>query len=274
MRRATPALLALLLVTSALAAVPAATMAQETSTQTEQRSENATVAPGAQFAGAVGVQGAELGGEVEARAYGISVAKANTDNARAAVVAEETGELEVRLEALRQRKAALQQARENGSMSEGEYRARMAQLHAETRTVERLATQTNETASTLPAEALEAEGVDMAAVRSLADRSEELTGPEVAEIARSIAGNDVGEGVGPAADRGSEARENRGERNQSERNETGADAEATVTVDAETNDTDTTVNTTADTTVEAETGDLPDANTTTNETVPAPDGEY
>ncbi|MDS0278949.1 hypothetical protein NDI85_14200 [Halomicroarcula sp. S1AR25-4] len=269
MRRATPALLALLLVTSALAAVPAATMAQETSTQTEQRSENATVAPGAQLAGAVGVQGAELGGEVEARAYGISVAKANTDNARAAVVAEETGELEVRLEALRQRKAALQQARENGSMSEGEYRARTAQLHAETRTVERLATQTNETASTLPAEALEAEGVDMAAVRSLADRSEELTGPEVAEIARSIAGNDVGEGVGPAADRGSEARENRGERN-----ETGADAEATVTVDAKTNDTDTTVNTTADTTVKAETGDLPDANTTTNETVPAPDGGY
>ncbi|MBX0322553.1 hypothetical protein EGH21_05880 [Halomicroarcula sp. F13] len=270
MRRATPALLALLLVTSALAAVPAATMAQETSTQTEQRGENATVAPGAQFAGAVGVQGAELGGEVEARAYGISVAKANTDTARAAIVADESGELEGRLEELRQRKAALQQARENGSMSEGEYRARMAQLHAETRTVERLASQTNETASTLPAAALEAKGVDMEAVRSLAQRSAELTGPEVAEIARSIAGNDVGEGVGPAEDRGPEQRADRGERN-------GADADAGTngTVDVETNDTQTTVKTTANTSVEAETGDLPDTNTTaTNETEPSPDGDY
>ncbi|GAA5431805.1 hypothetical protein [Haloarcula japonica] len=206
MRRATPVLLALLLVASTLAAVPAATMAQETEAVTEQANENATP-PGAQLAGVVSVQEAELDGEVQSRTFGIRVAKANTDAAKASVVAEQVNDSETRLEELQQRKQALEQARENGSMSEGEYRAKAAQLHAETKNVQRLAKETNETASQLPAEALEAKGIDAAAIKTLSQRASELSGPEVAAIAQGIAGPNVGQQARPdvAGDRGGDA---------------------------------------------------------------------
>ncbi|MDS0254981.1 hypothetical protein [Haloarcula argentinensis] len=206
MRRATPVLLALLLVASTLAAVPAATMAQETEAVTEQANENPTT-PGAQLAGVVSVQEAELDGEVQSRTFGIRVAKANTDAAKASVVAEQVNDSEARLEELQQRKQALEQARENGSMSEGEYRAKAAQLHAETKNVQRLADETNETASQLPAEALEKKGIDAAAIKTLSQRANELSGPEVAAVAQGIAGPNVGKQARPdvAGDRGGDA---------------------------------------------------------------------
>jgi hypothetical protein len=237
MRRATPVLLATLLVVSTLAAVPAATMAQETDTPTAQADENATP-PGAQLAGAVSVQEAELDGEVQSRTFGIRVAQANTDNAKAAVVADQVNDSEARLEELRQRKQALEQARENGSMSEGEYRAKAAQLHAETKNVQRLANETNETASQLPAEALERKGVDATAIKTLSQRASELSGPEVAAIAQGIAGPNVGQQARPdaAGDRGgdganrSEADDRPGaERERTPMNERPVDSDATPT---------------------------------------------
>jgi hypothetical protein len=219
MRRVIPAVVVAVLVAASLVGLPAATMAQETST-----TESTAVAPGAQFAGAVGVQGAELGGDVEARAYGISVARAHSDDARAAVVARQAGDVETRLERLEQRRAALDQARANGSMREGEYRARMAQLHAETRATGRLANQTATTADRLPAERLRANGVDVDAVRHLAERAHRMTGPDVAEMARQIAGPHAGDpprqdravggpmggDAGPRDDRGPNASDDRG----------------------------------------------------------------
>ncbi|WP_336329513.1 MULTISPECIES: hypothetical protein [unclassified Haloarcula] len=206
MRRATPVVLAVVLVVSTLAAVPAATMAQETETMTEQADENAT-APGAQLAGVVSVQEAELDGEVQSRTFGIRIAQANTDDAKASVVADQLNDSEERLAELEQRKQALAEARENGSMREGEYRAKAAQLHAETKNVQRLANETNETASQLPAEALDRQGVDAAAIKTLSQRASELSGPEVAAIAQGIAGPNVGQQARPdaAGDRGGDA---------------------------------------------------------------------
>ncbi|WP_424001690.1 hypothetical protein ACOZ4I_17095 [Haloarcula salina] len=197
MRRATPVTVALLLVVSALAAVPVATMAQETATDAERAAKNATAAPGAQLAGVVGVQEAELDGDVQSRTYGHRVARAATDDAKAAVVAEQLTDSRQRLAELERRKQSLERARANGSMTTGEYRAKVARLHAETRTVERLVGQTNETASRLPAAALERNGVDAAAIRTLAQRADELSGPEVAAIAREVAGPGVGEQARP-----------------------------------------------------------------------------
>ena len=203
MRRATPVLLALLLVVSTLAAVPAATMAQETEAVTEPANENAT-APGAQLAGVVSVQEAELDGEVQSRSFDIRIAQANTDDAKASVVAEQVNDSEARLDELQQRKQMLEQACENGSMSEGEYRAKAAQFHAETKNIQRLATKTNETASQLPTEVLEKKGISATAITTLSQRASELSGPEVAAIAQGIAGPNVGQQARPdvASDRG------------------------------------------------------------------------
>ena len=211
MRRLSAATVALLVVASALAAVPAATMAQETTTETapanDQADENATMAPGAQLSGIVGVSEAELEGEVESRSFGIRVAKAATDDAKADVVADQLNRSGERVAALEQRRDELAQARENGSISESEYRARAATLHAESKSTARLVNETSETASQLPAEALEAKGINATAIQTLADQASELSGPEVAEIARSIAGADVGKSAraDAAGDRGAQA---------------------------------------------------------------------
>jgi hypothetical protein len=196
MQRTTTAVLVALLVIGVLSAVPLA-MAQQTGTETNQTSGTGTVAPGAQLSGVVGVGEAELDGDVESRAYGIRIARANSSDAKAAVVAEQLNATEQRLTELETRKAELETARENGSLSEGQYRAQVAKLHAESQSATRLANQTSETASRLPAEALEANGVDVMAIRTLSERAANLTGPETAEIARSIAGGNAGQSAGP-----------------------------------------------------------------------------
>lgn len=185
------------LVVAALLAVPvvgAAAAGGDVVAQTnETNSSNASVSPGERLSGVVGVQGAELEGEVDRRAFGLKVARAASDDARAQVVGEQLGDIEQRLQNLTAQKEALDEARENGSISQGEYAAKVSELAARGQTASDLANDTNETAGELPREVLEANGVNVSAIQQLRDDASELTGPEVAAIARSIAGPNVGE---------------------------------------------------------------------------------
>ncbi len=211
--RAQTALVALALLL-AVAAVPAAGMAATDSTvMADQHANetdgaanatedaNASVAPGERLSGVVGVQEAELDGEVEGRAFGIRVAGAATNESRADVVAEQLSEIEQRLNETEQRKQELQEARENGSMSEGKYRAEMAKLAAQTETAKDLTDRSENASQGLPADLLESKGINVSAIQTLKDHADQLTGPEVAEIARSIAG-ETAPGAGPPEDRG------------------------------------------------------------------------
>ena len=235
MERTTTAVLAALLVIGTLAAVPVA-MAQATdgTNETNGTDGNGTVAPGEQLSGVVGVSEAELNGEVESRAYDIRVDRANSSDARAAIVAEQLNRTEGRLADLEAQRAELEAARENGSIREGQYRARVATLHAESRTVARLSNQTNETAGQLPAETLEANGVNVTALRTLQDRAANLTGPETAEIARSIAGENAGQAARP--DEAPE-RPGTGDRAGNESDRPGAGGSDAPTRDGSTNET-------------------------------------
>ena len=162
---------------------------------------NASVAPGERLSGVVGVQEAELDGEVEGRAFGIKVAQAATNESRADVVADQLRDVEQRLNETEQRRQELEEARENGSISEGKYRAEMAKLAAQTQTAKELTNRSENASEGMPAELLESKGINASAIQTLKDRAEQLTGPEVAEIARSIAGNASPVGAGPS-DRG------------------------------------------------------------------------
>jgi hypothetical protein len=168
------------------------------STSENTTDTNAT-APGEQLAGVVGVQEAEIEGEVDERAYGITVAKAATNDSKADVVKAQLDNIEQRLNELDQRKANLTEARDNGNISDGRYRAEMSRLAAETETAKRLTNQSENVSQGLPADLLDAKGINATAIQTLQDRANNLTGPEVADIARSIAGSNVG---GPPADRG------------------------------------------------------------------------
>jgi len=162
---------------------------------------NASIAPGERLSGVVGVQEAELDGEVEGRAFGIKVAQPATNESRADVVADQLRDVEQRLNETEQRRQELEEARENGSISEGKYRAEMAKLAAQTQTAKELTNRSENASEGLPAELLESKGINASAIQTLKDRAEQLTGPEVAEIARSIAGNASPVGAGPS-DRG------------------------------------------------------------------------
>lgn len=214
---------------------------------------NDSVPPGAKFAGVVGVQGAEVSGEVEERAFGIRIAAANSDDAKAAILAGQTGELEGRLGEIRAEQQNLTDRYENDSISEGQYKARMAKLTAEARTLQRLANTTADTANGLPADVLAANGVDVDAIATLQRNASNLTGPEVAAIAREIAGNDAGGppvGVNPAGNvtdgmpgagngQGDDPGVGDGPATEADENETNTTESVTNTTDSVTNTTST-----------------------------------
>ncbi|WP_101295034.1 hypothetical protein [Halegenticoccus soli] len=154
--------------------------------------DRSTVTPGQQFAGVVGVQKAEVGGEVAERALESRLDRARTDESKAAVVAAEAERLERRLDELAAERERLREARENGSLSEGEYRARMAAAAAEARTLDRRVGGLRVISSDVSDAALEAKGVDGTRLDALGDRAEALDDPESAAIARGIAGEDAG----------------------------------------------------------------------------------
>ncbi|MFC7196822.1 hypothetical protein ACFQL4_22830 [Halosimplex aquaticum] len=195
MVEASPVAAALLLVLGAVGAVPVAALAgSEAGAQQAATDGNETVAPGEQFAGVVGVQQAEVSSEVDARAFGQRIAAAGSNRSAAGVVAAEVGDLDERLAELESQLSELERAHENGTVSEGQYRARLAKLHAEQRAIERRLNQTEQVARGLPAEALEAKGVNATAIDRLRTKASEMTGPEVAAVARSIAGKNAGGG--------------------------------------------------------------------------------
>ncbi|WP_123535782.1 collagen-like domain-containing protein [Halosimplex salinum] len=199
MDEVSPVAVALLVVLGAVGAVPVAALsgagsgAQQTAAN---ETVNESLAPGERFAGVVGVEQAEIAGEVEARAFGQRVAAARSNASAAGVVADEVTDLEDRLTELDERLAELERAHENETLSEGQYRARLAKVHAEQRALQRQVNQTEYVARELPAAALEAKGVNVSAIETLRTRASEMSGPEVAAIARGIAGKNAGKGMG------------------------------------------------------------------------------
>ncbi|QIB72956.1 hypothetical protein GL213_00095 [Halogeometricum borinquense] len=197
MRRNATILMTAMLLVAALATVPMASVAQSeggtTATETpmagSDSTSNESTQSGELLSGVLAVQDAEIEREVETRTFGIRVAQAATDEAKADVVAERLNSNEARLAELEQRKARLEAARENGSISKGEYNTRMARVAAETETVKELTNRSATASERLPNELLEQRGVNTTAIRTLATRAEDLTGPEVSEIARQIAGS-------------------------------------------------------------------------------------
>lgn len=158
--------------------------------------DNRSVAPGARFVGVVGVQQAEIDGELETREFDIKVTKARTNDSKAAVVAAQLTTIEDRLENLKDQKETLDRGRETGSLPEDTYRARVATLTARIETAERLATASEGRARELPRETLERNDINVTAIQTLKRNAEDMTGPEVVAITRSIAGPRVGASIG------------------------------------------------------------------------------
>ncbi len=172
-------------------AVPSAATAGDVA-----QGDDGNVSPGERLSGVVGVQGAELGSEVAERRLAAALNASATDRERANVVASEVERTRDRLDALRDRQAALREALQNGSIGPGEFRARMAVLAANVSSTQRILNASAAAAADLPSETLEEAGVNVTAIETLRENASELSGPEVTEIARSIGGPDTGKQIG------------------------------------------------------------------------------
>ena len=156
-----------------------------------------SLAPGQRLAGVVGVQGAEIDGELEERTLATRVSRAESNESKAAVVATELNTARDRLQRLRETQTDLREARQSGDISRGEYRARMAVTAAQIRAVQTQLDSSEAVSRDLPAAALEARGVNREELDRLRADADELRGPEVAEIARDVAGDDEGRELDP-----------------------------------------------------------------------------
>lgn len=190
--------------------VPAAGVAaQESGSDSGDEDDSGDVSPGERLSGVVGVQNAEINGEIERNAFRIALKRADDNATKAGHIAEKLNGTEHRLAELDERRAQLQQQRERGEMTEGQYRARTAMLASETETVKEQLNRSNATAAELPEETLRENGVNTTNIRTLMHSANELSGGDVSEIARGIAGDrsgmvDRGPGGerGPAGERG------------------------------------------------------------------------
>ncbi|ELZ79224.1 hypothetical protein DEQ92_15115 [Haloferax sp. Atlit-6N] len=185
--------------TDGSAAAPVAqTTANDSATNDTAANDSAASSetlPGQRLSAVIGVQGSETDGELERRTFEARFANANSNASKAAVVATQVVTVRERLTELEQRRDRLEAQRENGTLSEGQYRARLTQTVADIERTRSMLNQTADAASTVPAEELSARGVETAELDRLRTNASELTGPEVAEIAREIAGN-PGKGIG------------------------------------------------------------------------------
>jgi len=158
--------------------------------------ETANLSPGERLAGVVGVQGAEIDGEVESRAFEVALRESESNETRAGVVADRVNRTEERLAELEQRQRELRERRDAGELSQGAYAARMASTTARIESLSRGLNRTANASASLPAEVREERGVDDERLATLRERADDLRGPEVAAIARSVAGPGVGGPVG------------------------------------------------------------------------------
>ena len=180
-------------VVAALLAIPLGVSAA-----TSDHTESTTA--GEQLGGVIGVQGAAVDGELADRTFGQQLDNADSDEARAELIAERLNETAQQNENREARLAALEAQREEGEISEGRYNAQVAMLEAERANTERQTDRAGEAARGLPEDVLADRGVDVDRIDEIRTNASRLGGPETSDRAREIAGENVSQPI--ADDRG------------------------------------------------------------------------
>jgi len=172
---------------------------------TQEEPDDGEIAPGEQLSGVVGVQDAEFEGELNDNAFAVALDRADDNATRASEIATRVNDTETRLTELEERRNRLNAQREAGEISEGEYRARTARLATEVDNAGHQLNRSEAAAAEIPSETLRKNGVNVDAIETLRRNASELSGGEVSEIARSIAGENRGPFRQAAGDRAGNA---------------------------------------------------------------------
>lgn len=155
-----------------LGSVAGAAIGLPAATGNEPSGDNRTA--GQRAVGVVGVQEASVSGAVERARFERDFGAAETDAARATTVGAYLNRSRGRLDAVERRYRRLETARDNGSMSDGEYEARIARLGMQAETVRRLSADLADAAAGLPADVRREYDVEPARIRRVETRAGEL----------------------------------------------------------------------------------------------------
>lgn len=147
--------------------------------------QTAGVEPGEQFVGAVGAQHAEVSNTVETAALERRLANASTPTERASVLAAETDRVEARLGTLESRHDGLEED------DAGRIATVVAAATGLDARLDRLRTE----AASLPTDVRERHGLTDERFAVLRDRAADLHDDADDDLARSVAGDEVGEGL-------------------------------------------------------------------------------
>ena len=201
----------------AIMALPAAGMAvadvdNETTVENEtdeeavenETADNETedeMAPGQQLQAISGAQNAELANDISQRGFGLQIAAADSDEERAEILAERVNETEERLNEIRQQQDNLSERHGMSMMPPGLYQAQATGLGVQGHGVSAMANQSAAVADNISEDVLEQHNLSVERIQELQVNASELTGSEVSQIARNIAGPGLGQGMaGPPAD--------------------------------------------------------------------------
>lgn len=157
--------------------------------------DSSEIAPGERLMGGIGAQQAELATEVDERAFGQAIAAAAADGDTAALadlIGDRVAQDEANLSQLETRLDELELQRESGEISEGQFRHELAKLEVERQSIVRTTGEAINATAGIPDELLAERGINVTAIDQLRTNASELGGDEVREIARSIAGPNVG----------------------------------------------------------------------------------
>jgi hypothetical protein len=139
---------------------------------------NSTVAPGAEVASAVSVEGTVLEGDVQRRTLDVELTRAASDEERAAIVATTISTLDSRLDTLETRAQRLQNARQADGMSAPSPQAEYGSIAAEVRMIDRTLGRLQTATTELPATQFEAQYTNTTSIERLDERASVLTSNE------------------------------------------------------------------------------------------------
>jgi|GEM_PF-648823 len=160
------------------------------------QSENFTA--GERIGASIAAEQAEFEGEIGERSLEAALSRAADENETADVVRDRVERIETQLDELRERERNVSERYEAGEIDRGAYASSVAQIEAERRSLERQLNRSADVARNLSDPGAAADrGVNVSAIERLRQNASELGGQETREVARSIAGPNVGNGVGP-----------------------------------------------------------------------------
>ncbi len=196
-------LIALLALAVVVGGAPLAA-AEDTNSSTNA-TDLADLSVGERISSIMSAQDAEVTAEFEQHTFGRAIANADSDEERAEIIAQRQAELNSSIEQDLSEKKELREAYKSGNISRAEYVSELSAQSVKAQNINESVESMKNATDGLPTEILKENGINTSALNTLRNEAAEMTGPEVAAVAQTIAGNAPADVPGQRGNHGKDA---------------------------------------------------------------------